>query len=170
MNKPTIRKFNPTAMEDHQTWKQLNLQWLRGYDHHEGTLPYLLEEGDFKTLDDPVKNIIQTGGQIWFAETRDPDISKTVGTIGLMRHHEEWEIIKLAVLPEFQGQGIGKLLINTVVDYAKQLRINRLVLDSNSQLTTAIRLYKKFGFQTIPARGHFATADVAMELILASRS
>jgi putative acetyltransferase len=81
-------------------------------------------------------------------------------------HNQEFEILKLAVQPEFQGNGIGKALVKHAIDYAKLLNVNRIVLDSNSQLKTAIRLYQDFGFKFISPRGYFATADVAMELRL----
>ncbi len=166
MTQIEIRKFNIQSKEDPISWKDLGLQWLQGYHHHAGKLPNLLEDNDFIILDHPVKNIIQLGGEIWFAEYINNGKIKTVGTIGLCQHNQEWEIIKLAVYPEFQGQGIGKMLIQTAIDHANQKDINRLVLDSNSQLNTALRLYESFGFQHIPTRGHYETADIAMELLL----
>lgn len=166
MSKIAIKNFNTQSSEHHAVWKRLGLQWLQGYQHSSGTIPELLEDGDFITLDFPVENIIRPGGQIWFAELNVGENTCIVGTVGLMPHHGEWEIIKLAVQPEYQGQGIGKALVKTVISHAREKGIERLVLDSNSHLISAINLYESFGFQKIPTRGHFATADVAMELCL----
>lgn len=166
MTKIAIKEFDSQSPEHHAVWKRLGLQWLQGYQHSSGIIPELLEDSDFITLDYPVENIIQPGGQIWFAELNVDEKTYIVGTIGLMPHHGEWEVIKLAVQPKYQGKGIGKELIKTVINHAREKGINRLVLDSNSHLISAISLYESFGFQRIPTRGHFATADVAMELYL----
>jgi putative acetyltransferase len=159
----TIRNFDFTLSNDFLIWKQLGLEWLQGYEHSAGYIPYLLEEDDFISLNYPVENVIDPGGQIWFAEV---DNFEVVGTIGLMPHHHEWELIKLAVKPVFQGNGIGKALIQHAIDHAKKKGIKKLTLDSNSHLKTAVNLYEYFGFRFIPPRGQFVTADVAMELAL----
>lgn len=166
MKKIAIKNFNPQSSEQHAIWKRLGLQWLQGYQHTAGVIPELLEDSDFDTLDHPVENIILPGGQIWFAELEVAGKNLIAGTIGLMVKHGEWEVIKLAVQPEYQGHGIGRALVNTVINYARNKAIKRLVLDSNSHLSTAIQLYESFGFQRIPTRGHYVTADVAMELLL----
>jgi len=158
-----IRLFNPASVDDYTIWKQLGLQWLQGYNHHAGVIPKLLEKGDFYLLDHPVENVIQQGGQIWFIEVD----TKIAGTIGILPHHDEWEIIKLAVAPAFQGKGLAKILIKTVIEYSKKKGIGRLILDSNSSLVAAIHLYESFGFRHIPVTNReFATVDVAMELVL----
>ncbi len=161
-----IRRFDINSAEDFTMWKQLNLQWLKGYAHSAGKIPYLLEKNDFITLDNPVENIIHKGGEIWFAEVLISNDKKIVGTIGLTPCDNEWELNKLAVVPEFQGKGIGKILVQTALDFAKKLGIKKLVLDSNSHLIKAIRLYESFGFKHIQPRGHYETADVAMEKII----
>lgn len=162
----TIREFDINSDHDAMMWKQLNLQWLQGYSHHSGNIPYLLEEEDFITLDNPIEKIIHKGGKIWFAEIMTMDNKKIVGTIGVMLSAGEWEVTKLAVLPEFQGNGIGSRLIQTVIDFSKKMGIKRLVLDSNHHLIKAIHLYERFGFQYIQPRGHYATADIAMEKLI----
>ncbi len=49
---------------------------------------------------------------------------------------------------------------------AKQMGIKRIILVSNSKLTTAVRLYESLGFSHVPLPGdlEYDTADVYMEL------
>ena len=155
------------VFEDAKSWKEIGLEWLQGYSHHSGLIPNLLEEADFFTLDHPLKNVIQSGGKIWFAEVISNGVSEIAGTIGLMEFNGVWEPIQLGVRPQFQGLGIGRMLVSTVIEFAKSKGIRRLYLDSNSSLRTAIQIYESFGFRHLPAsRKRYATADVAMELEL----
>ncbi len=73
----------------------------------------------------------------------------------------------MAVAENYQGLGISRLLMDRCLQAARDAGARRLYLQSNSQLTTAIRLYEKYGFRHIPVKGaHYLTADVMMELIL----
>jgi len=59
------------------------------------------------------------------------------------------ELIKLYLSPIGRGRGIGRKLIEASVILAKQLKYQYLYLDSFPELTDAIRLYKKMGWQQI---------------------
>jgi ribosomal protein S18 acetylase RimI-like enzyme len=73
----------------------------------------------------------------------------------------------MAVSPFFQGKGISRLLIENCLQAAHASGAKRIYLQSNSQLTTAIALYEKYGFKNIPVKdAHYVTADVMMELLL----
>ncbi|CAN5712161.1 GNAT family N-acetyltransferase [soil metagenome] len=58
------------------------------------------------------------------------------------------KIHKLYVLPETQGQGVGKLLINEVTELAKQNDNDVLLLDVNRN-NPAIQFYERFGFNKL---------------------
>ena len=55
-------------------------------------------------------------------------------------------IMDVFVLPEFQGQGVGKQLIEAIVQHPSLAKINVLGLRTNDAHT----LYQKFGFAPIP--------------------
>ena len=59
---------------------------------------------------------------------------------------EEIYINEMAVLPERQGQGIGKQLLNTVKDYSKDKGLAGIVLYT-SEYAPAAKFYEKNGFQ-----------------------
>ena len=137
-------------------FKRLNLEWLDKYD--------LTESHDLEILDDPSGTVIARGGSIFLAM----DGYDVVGTAGLWKENEEeYELIKMAVDPKYRGQGISKLLLEKCIDEARKHKAEKIFLYSNSQLQTAISLYKKYGFEHVPVTGApFLTADVKMELSL----
>ena len=139
-----------------EDFKQLNLEWLNKYN--------LAEDYDIEIINNPRTKILEQGGFIYLAKLEH----KIVGTAGLAKEGDSvYELIKMTVAPELRGKGIGKMLIEKCLDKARQLGAKKIFLYSNSQLTTAISLYKKHGFVHIdPSGSHLITADVKMELNL----
>ncbi len=137
-------------------FKELNLEWLYKYG--------LAEDHDLKILNDPRGEILDTGGCIYLAKEGD----KIVGTAGLANEgNSVFELVKMTVDPAFRGRGISKILIEKCLNKARELKAKKIFLYSNSQLTTAIALYKKYGFVHVDAtNAPLLTADVKMELYL----
>jgi len=146
----------PYQEKQHAIFKQLNLEWLDYY--------HLTESHDLMVLDDPSGTILDRGGFIWLAEA-DGEI---VGSAALMKEHEGvFELAKMAVISTHRGKGISKLLIDTCLKKAREIGAAKLILFSNHQLQTAIRLYESYGFRHVELKDSpFETADVKMELIL----
>jgi putative acetyltransferase len=69
------------------------------------------------------------------------------------------ELVKLYLLPEERGRGIGRMLMEKNFDSAREFGFRQLYLESMPELNKAIRIYEKAGFHFIPARmgnsGHF---------------
>ena len=146
----------PYADEYAADFKQLNLEWLDKYN--------LTESHDLEIINDPNGTIIDRGGFIFLAKEGDA----IVGTAGLIKEHEGiYELAKMAVAPAFQGLGISKLLIEKCLEKAREIKVEKIFLFSNSQLQTAIKLYEKYGFKHIEVTDTpFVTADIKMELSL----
>ncbi|MGZ5134644.1 MAG: GNAT family N-acetyltransferase [Flavitalea sp.] len=140
----------------HDDFRRLNLEWLEKYN--------LAESHDLEILDDPKGTILDRGGVIYLAKAQD----KIVGSAALMKEEDSiYELAKMAVTHDWQGRGISKLLLEKCLETARMWNAKKLTLYSNSQLQTAISLYKKYGFYHIPAdNSPFVTADIRMELIL----
>jgi GNAT superfamily N-acetyltransferase len=135
---------------------RLNIVWLDKYG--------LTESHDLAILNDPENTIIKPGGYIWLALLDN----KIVGSAALINEGEGvFELAKMAVDESYQGRGISKLLIATCLDKAKAIGAKKLELFSNHQLTTALALYKNYGFRQVEVTNSpFVTADVKMEMYL----
>ena len=59
------------------------------------------------------------------------------------------ELQKLYLAPQSQGQGLGRMLMELVIDKTKEAGYQKLYLETHSNLATAIILYQKYGFREI---------------------
>src|SRR2546421_11202685 len=87
---------------------RLNYEWIEKY--------FAVERHDREILDDPQKWVIEPGGEIFMAVTDGCG----VGTVALVPSGERvLELTKMAVSPAYQGRGIGGMLMEAAIDYAK---------------------------------------------------
>lgn len=56
----------------------------------------------------------------------------------------------LAVLPEFQGRGIGEALVRACLERARADGRQRVYLDTTEWMDAAQRLYQRMGFARAP--------------------
>ncbi len=149
-----IRQFHDRLAAD---FARINRQWIEAM--------YALEAVDEAQLADPRGEIVDPGGDILFVE--DPELG-IVGTCGLLKTGEaEFELIKMAVLPEARGRGAGEFLLRATIERAFAMGAERLFLLTNGKSEAAIRMYGRNGFvhdAEILARcgGEYARCDVAM--------
>src|ERR1700712_3950461 len=61
------------------------------------------------------------------------------------------ELKRMYVKPEFQQLGIGNALLQDALTLAKKYHYKKIRLDTLSNMSPAINLYKKNGFYEIPA-------------------
>ena len=143
----------PYSDELKEHLKTLNYEWLEEY--------FYVEEGDRLSLSNPQEYILDKGGFIFFAK-RDEEI---VGTVSLLKKKDQvFELGKMAVSKNVRGSGIGKLLLEHCLEFAKQKQIASLILYSNTILGPAIHLYKKYGFTEIELEpGVYERGNIKME-------
>ncbi len=148
-----IRRFSDDLAD---AFKTLNLEWLEKY--------FTVEPLDEQLLSDPRSSIIRGGGEIFFALRRNI----AVGTCALIAVDEQtFELGKMAVTASEQGSGLGKQLMEHAIDFSRAAGKKRIILFSNTALTPAIRLYRRFGFVEIPIEGsHYARTNIKMEKLL----
>ena len=79
---------------------------------------------------------------------------------------EEAHITILAIHPDFQAQGLGKLLLNSLLSEAKQKSLERATLEVAEGNVKAINLYQKFGFKEAGRRKKYYKATDEDALIL----
>ena len=80
-----------------------------------------------------------------------------------------FELTKMAVDKRYQGRGLGKVLMTTVEEYARDvMAVNYIYLLSNTKNAAAIRLYKREGW-TVKFEGPhpmYARCNIGMEKAL----
>jgi len=70
------------------------------------------------------------------------------GTISLRKIRGSCgEIKRMYVRPQFRGKDIGALMIEEVIKVSKNNEYSDLYLDTAEFISSAVSLYKKFGFQ-----------------------
>ena len=71
-----------------------------------------------------------------------------VGYVGVQTLGDELNLLKLAVLPQYQKLGIGCKLMEHTFEYRKSHNLSLYFLEVKENNKTAIKLYQKFGFKT----------------------
>lgn len=57
------------------------------------------------------------------------------------------ELVKMYLLPEGRGQGLGKSLIEKALAFAKEAGYKKVYLETMPELKKAMSVYEKFGFK-----------------------
>ena len=69
------------------------------------------------------------------------------------------ELVKMYLLPEARGRGLGKTIVENCLEMAHKIGFNRIYLESMPELVKALNLYEKFGFTSLEGpmgnTGHF---------------
>lgn len=149
----TIEKYKP---EYQCYFEAFNKAWLEKY--------YVVEEIDEYVLTHPEEAILNEGGQILFAIYE----GTVVGTVALRKVDDGvMEFTKMAVDETYQGLGAGKKLCEAAIALAQELKLEKLILYSQTKLETALGIYRKYGFIDKPIDStKYKRADVYMEMEL----
>ena len=76
--------------------------------------------------------------------------SEIVGTISLRKIREDaGEIKRMYVKPKFRGKKLGNLMVEKVISISEENGFSKLFLDTSSFMSSAVSLYKKYGFKEI---------------------
>jgi ribosomal protein S18 acetylase RimI-like enzyme len=149
-----IATFRP----DHAArFAELNRAWLEEYG--------LMEHSEEAQLADPRAHFVDSGGQVFVALHEN----NVIGTCAVLPSGTgEFELAKLTVAPEFRGHGIARRLAEHSVGFVRERGAPRVMLVSNSQLQSALRLYESMGFtyRPVPPGTKYHVADVCMVLDL----
>lgn len=141
-------------------FKRLNMAWLNSEFNGQ------LTPKDKQSIDSPESYYLAQGGYIFFAKQAD----LVVGCIALKPINDDcYEVSKMAVSSDMQGKGVGRLLLLTALNKARDLNIKKMSLETNSKLLRAMTLYQHFGFTQMAhpkGKSDYPRADVYMELPL----
>jgi putative acetyltransferase len=151
-----LRPFQPG---DEVPFGNLNEDWIAKY--------FEIEEPERLLLRDPVGQILERGGHIFMAAVD----GHPIGCCALLaRRDATFEVAKNTVMESYRGQGVGKKMLQYVIDQARALGATRLYLETSTKLANAIHLYESLGFRHLPPErvvpSPYARANVFMERML----
>ncbi|MBK1876920.1 GNAT family N-acetyltransferase [Pelagicoccus mobilis] len=137
-------------------FRELNEEWLEAFFH--------VEPIDRELLSKPEETILAKGGCVYFALLD----GLAVGTGSVIPlGGGVYELGKMAVTPEHQGNGIGRMLVEFAVEWTRKRGGDEVILYTSSKLFGAIALYRKLGFvETELGPTPYGRADVRMRLPL----
>jgi putative acetyltransferase len=120
---------------------------------HPGTVYYdSTTDALFELFQKPqaVYYVVESGGQVMGGGGIYPTEGLPVDTC---------ELVKMYLLPQARGKGIGKLLIEKCIDAAKEKGFKNIYLETMPELKQALKVYEKYGFvyldKPLGNTGHF---------------
>jgi putative acetyltransferase len=94
-------------------------------------------------VENPLKKYTESGGVIFLASIDD----QPAGCVALQGGHDGLcEMKRLYVKPAYRKTGLGKVLVEQLIRFAREHGFKRMQLDTLQRLQPAIRLYEQFGF------------------------
>ena len=106
-----------------------------------------------KIVDHFITNFDPVRERCWIAEID----GRNIGHIFLVRHPHQPDTAKLRLLfvePSVRGTGLGELLVNECIRFARTAGYRKIVLWTQSILTAAHRIYEKAGFRLVTEEPH----------------
>lgn len=150
-----IELYKPEFKDD---FIRLNTEWIKTF--------FRIEESDIKALNNVEEYILNNGGQIFLAINNEQEV---LGCCALIYHPESdtYELGKMAVTPNAQGLGIGRMLGEALITYAHHKGVKNIFLEGNTKMEASIILYRKLGFKEVPiSNSAYERCDIMMKLNL----
>ncbi len=118
-----------------------------------------MESIAFRKLEDKDKSIVKNllydifkkdFGDLFFDEINNPTVlefeNQTIGFLSFSLFFDESELLLIALKPEFQNKGYGKMLMEFYLKTMKDNNIKTCYLEVSVNNLKAINFYKRFGF------------------------
>lgn len=144
--------------DDHaQAFYDIGAEWINA--------AFSMEPADREVLENPRARILDPGGAILFASTKEHGV---IGTCALYKTAPGvFEVTKMGVRASARGLKAGEALLHAIIARAKELGAKQLFLLTNKKALAAIHLYEKVGFlhdEELLAKygARYARAEVAM--------
>ncbi|MDY0214209.1 MAG: GNAT family N-acetyltransferase [Bacilli bacterium] len=139
-------------------------------------IPFLmaLEEASFNEHDrfskESIKRSIKSPTQFVYIIMKG---TKSVGSATLHLHKNVWRLYSFAVLPAYRKHHMGAILLGEIIKRAEEKYLQKITLEVNSENTSAIRFYERFGFKFVRLLEDYygpGTTGHKMELVFYSPS
>ena len=123
-------------------------------------------EGYLREVNSPNSSLLTLN--LWDSKSKNPNDTMMIGIACLWSIVEEAHITLLGIHPDRRRQGLGQLLLLTLLEDAIARKLEWATLEVNVNNISAINLYQKFGFEVAGIRkGYYqATGEDASVLWL----
>ena len=122
---------------------------------------------DPDNMHNDLKNInavfVDSGGVFWIL-MQDHEVIGTAGLKIIDYAEKIGELKCMYVFPDFQGKGLGQLLIDKILTESRLIKLKYIRLDVKNSADKAIKLYRKNGFYEIPGYNDNKNDVIFMEL------
>jgi putative acetyltransferase len=115
---------------------------------------------------DHLSDLFTISGSVYYVAAMNGKLLGGAGiypTEGLPEH--TCELVKMYLVPEARGMGLGTILINKSIEFARSAGYKQIYLETMPELKKALHTYARFGFQYLDGpignSGHFG-CDVWM--------
>ena len=102
---------------------------------------------------------LQAGNDCWVVERG----KRVIGHGILQVIEDESHLLNVCIIPEFQGRGLGRMLVEYMLERAEQLRANTMFLEVRPSNPVAYKLYASLGFNEIGIRRGYYPAQKGRE-------
>lgn len=109
-----------------------------------------VEENTFSipwTKNDFLREINENKMAIYFVAIDSNDSNRVIGYAGMWHVINEGHITNVAVLHDYRGRGISKLLMDKLIDVATEYEMIGITLEVRINNSVAQKLYNKYGFK-----------------------
>lgn len=96
------------------------------------------------------------------------DEDNIIGTVAIRILDDVNKVVELKrmfVLPEYQRNGYGRLLLEYAIAYAQEQHYQKICLDTRKQFSAAQHLYRSVGFQETDKYNDNEHAELYFELV-----
>ena len=155
---PTL--FPPTSFRREMRNRLANyvVAWRRD-DALQGDTP--IEDGAGRGSDarPRISRLLSSARSVWTRRytSWDPGQDFLAGFVGTWYMDDEAHIVSVGVRTEYQGQGIGELLLIAAIEHATTRSARVVTLEVRVSNITAKSLYKKYGFNAKGIRKRYYT-------------
>lgn len=101
---------------------------------------------------DVLKNELESKNSLYFIARLNDEI---VGFTGIKIILDECELMNIVTKKAYRKNGVGNLLLNVIINKAKELKLTKINLEVSNTNVTAINLYKKAGFKEVGLRNKY---------------
>ena len=98
--------------------------------------------------------------RLWCAE----HAGRTIGCIGVKGRGERAQLRWFLLEPEYRGMGLGRRLLQSALDFARERGYESAYLDTTDDLQDALRLYRRAGFETASVKPNTTWRENVMEM------